>query len=106
MLLQQGSHDQSHDLDSALPLVGSQCIHIVHYITHGALDAYSAFLASLVGEELEGLPRGVVYLALKRATTVSPHEAGLQGKADSFRTRHFNQEELKNAYGKCKRGYC
>lgn len=103
-LLQLGSHDKSHDLASALPLVGSQSVHMVHYIAYGALNAYSAFLSSLLETELEGLSRGMVYSAMQRAAVTSSHEAGLQNKARSLRERLFNQQELGNGYVKCK-GY-
>lgn len=100
-LLQHQSHDKSHDLDS-LPLVGRQCVQIVHYIPHGALNAYSAFSASLVESELEGLSRGVVYSAVKRAAMTSPQEVGLQSRAESLRERRFSQRELRNGSVMCK----
>ena len=101
VLLQQESHDKSHDSES-LPLVASHCVQIVHYICHGALDAYSAFLASVLEAELEGLSRGVVYSAMKRAAVTSPQEAGLQSRAKTLRERRFSSRELCNGYVKCK----
>ena len=74
---------------------------MAQYITPGALSAYSAFLVALLGAELEGLSRGVVYSALKRAAIVSPQRAGLQSKAEGLCARQFSQQELGNGYMKC-----
>lgn len=68
-----------------VPLVGSQCVQMVHCIPHGALDAYSAFLASVVAMELKAMARGPVNTAMKQARVQSPQAAGLSAIATSIK---------------------
>jgi hypothetical protein len=101
MLLQQESHDRSHDFDD-VPLAGIKCVQVLHYVPRGALHAYSAFIAVLLESELEGVSRGVVYSAMKRATVMSSQEAGLWNRVQSLRKQDFSHTELGSGYMKCK----
>ena len=83
MLLNQSydqGHGTSHDYDS-VPLNGELCVHMVHALPVGVLSAYSAFLAALVEEELQLLPRGLVHTAMERVEAVSVQEQVLHRAA-------------------------
>ncbi len=100
------SVEGSCDADSASLLSGSHCVQLVHFVPHGALPSFSAFLASLVGAELEGLSRGAVYSAVKQASAPTPHEVRLRAKSETIRQREFATAELTNGYSKCKVKTC
>lgn len=54
---------------------------MVYDLPDGALGAYSAFLAVLIEEELQGLPRGLLNTAMKKAELVSVQETVLRRAA-------------------------
>lgn len=87
---------ESHDSDPVFPLVGNHCVLLSGCVPTGALNAYSAFLGSLVGVELGSLSRGAVHSAMKQAILVSSREAALQTKAIALTTQQSSQEEFSN----------
>ena len=66
-----GSHDESHDPEAAIPLVGADCVQLLQYIPVASLPAYTVFLTKLLNEELSDISRGAVYSALRQAQAPS-----------------------------------
>jgi hypothetical protein len=60
-------------------LPAGYCIHLVTAITPESLPALSRFLSSLLPQELEAIPRGLVSSAVKQAQTPSSLERGVRG---------------------------
>ena len=79
------SHDQSHDSEAAIPLAGCHCVQLLHYIPDASLPDFAHFLASLLGEELREVPRGVVYTALRQAEVPTRLERIVSGISERLR---------------------
>ncbi len=71
------SGDKSHDC-GPVSMTGDVCVQVIHAIPEGAMTAYSAFLSGVMREELCNLPRGLVHMAIRKASAESPHETSLR----------------------------
>ena len=59
------------------PLCGKNCVELVHHIPVECAEAFGHFLTSLIGTELKGVQRGVVYSALREMQVPSQAERAL-----------------------------
>lgn len=95
------SQDSGWDLGSALPLAGSQCALLLHFVPREALPSYSVFLGSVLAEEVGGVARGAVHSAMKQALVLSSHEVQLRAKAAAMTKREFTKADLAGGYSNC-----
>lgn len=83
------SSDQSSD-SGPVPLTGDVCVQLVHAVPDGTLSAYSSFLARLLWEELQSLPRGIMHAALRKAEMESVQETSLRATLARLKKEAYN----------------
>lgn len=81
--------NQLNDNDP-VPLSGDLCVQLVHAVPEAGLPAYSAFLGTLLREELQVLPRGVLHTALRKAEMESVQETRLKNTLTRLKNEAYN----------------